>query len=139
MPDTSTDDAIVLSERIRATPDQVFDFLVDPERLLRWMGKEADIDPRPGGKFWLDITGSDIAVGEYVEVDRPTKLVFTWGWEGSTDVPPGSSVVTFNLSEEGDETVVELVHAGLPGGASDQHVEGWTRYLPLLVEAASTG
>jgi uncharacterized protein YndB with AHSA1/START domain len=128
--------ALVLTERIRATPDEVFDFLVEPEKLLRWMGTEADIDPRPGGKFWLNVTGDDVAVGSYIEVDRPNRVVFTWGWDNSADVPPGSSTVTFTLSVDGDETIVELTHSGLPMGQGDEHRNGWAYFLPRLGAAA---
>lgn len=131
-----TDD-LVMSERIRATPDQVFRFLVEPDKLVRWMGVEAQIDPRPGGAFWLDVTGQNIAAGNYVEVDPPHRVVFTWGWEGSEEVPPGSSTVAFTLTAEGDETIVELVHSGLPGGQSDEHVRGWTYFVGRLVRAAA--
>lgn len=129
-------DSLVMTEQINASPDVVFDYLVDPEKLLRWMGTEADIDPQPGGKFWLNVNGNDIAVGNYVEVDRPNKVVFTWGWHGSPHVPPGSSTVTVTLRPEGDSTLVELEHAGLPGGAGDQHREGWAHFLPQLAAAA---
>jgi uncharacterized protein YndB with AHSA1/START domain len=127
---------LVMSERIRATPDQVFRYLVEPDKLVRWMGVEAQIDPRPGGAFWLDVTGENIAAGNYVEVDPPHRVVFTWGWEGSEEVPPGSSTVAFTLTAEGDETIVELVHSGLPGGQSDEHVRGWTYFVGRLVRAA---
>lgn len=128
---------VVMTERIRATPDQVWDYLVQPDKMVRWMGLDARIDPTPGGEFWLDVTGDDIASGSYVEVERPHRVVFTWGWEGSTEVPPGSSTVTFTLTADGDETLVELVHSGLPGGQDDPHAEGWTYYFDRLVRAAS--
>lgn len=138
---TRTDDALILTERIAAPPETVFEFLIDPEKLLRWMGAAADIDPRPGGSFRLDVNGSDVASGTYVEVERPNRVVFTWGWEGSTDVPPGSSTVTFTLTSDatadGAATLVELRHDGLPGGSSDTHAEGWGYFLPRLSLAAT--
>ncbi len=136
---TATTAPLVLSERIDATPDQVFDYLVDPDKMLRWMGVEADIDPTPGGKFWLNVTGEHIAAGTYVEVDRPNKVVFTWGWEGQTEVPPGSTTVTLTLAADGDQTVVELSHAGLPKGPDDEHAGGWTYFLGRLVVAGAGG
>jgi uncharacterized protein YndB with AHSA1/START domain len=135
--DTTFADDLVLTERIRATPEQVFEYLVQPDKLVRWMGVEADIEPTPGGKFWLDVTGGDIAIGSYVDVDRPHRVVFTWGWQGSAEVPPGSSTVSFTLTADGDETVVELVHTGLPGGQADEHGRGWTYFLDRLVHAAA--
>lgn len=128
---------VVMTERIRATPEQVWDYLVEPEKLVRWMGIEARIDARPGGEFWLDVTGGDIAAGSYVVVDRPHRIVVTWGWEGSAEVPPGSSTVSFTLTAEGGETVVELVHTGLPGDQDARHAEGWTFYLGRFVRAAA--
>lgn len=126
-----------MTERIAAPPETVFEFLVDPEKLLRWMGAAADIDPRPGGRFQLDMNGNDVAAGAYVEVDRPHRVVFTWGWEGSTDVPPGSTTVTFTLTPDGDNTMVELRHDGLPASASESHDDGWGYFLPRLSQAAA--
>lgn len=131
-----TSASLVLTERVKAGPDRVFDFLVDPEQMLRWMGTEADIDARPGGRFWLNVTGTDIASGSYVEVDRPNRVVFTWGWEGSDEVPPASSTVTITLTADGDETIVELRHDGLPDGQIETHGEGWNYFVDRLAAVA---
>ncbi len=135
---TDSSTTIVLTQRVGASPDTVFDFLTDPEKMLRWMGTEVKIDPQPGGTFWLNATGTDIAVGNYVEVDRPNRVVFTWGWDGSAEVPPASSTVTITLTAEGPETIVELQHDGLPTGQDTEHTKGWTYYLARLV-AVSEG
>ncbi len=127
---------LVLRERISATPDEVFDFLVQADKLIRWMGVEARIEPTPGGEFWLDVTGGDIARGTYLSVERPHRVEFTWGWEGSDHVPPGSSTVTVRLAADGDDTIVELTHAGLPR-SDDDHIRGWTYFLDRLVRLAS--
>jgi len=139
---TSTADAITLQRSIAAPPEVVFEFLVDPEKLLRWMGTEADIEPRPGGRFWLNINvdnneGNDAAEGRYLVVDPPNRVSFTWGWVGSDEVPPGSSTVTFDLEADGANTIVTLTHSGLPGGQDDQHLEGWMFFLPRLVDIAA--
>ena len=34
---------------IDASPETVWEFLVDPEKLMRWKGINADLDPQPGG------------------------------------------------------------------------------------------
>ena len=128
-----------LTERIAAPRETVFGFLVDPELMLRWMGTEVDLEPEPGGKFWLNATGTDIASGSYVEIDPPNRVVFTWGWEGSAAVPPGSSTVTITLTPDGEDTVIDLFHTGLPGGANDEHSKGWTYFLGRLVIVSAGG
>ena len=123
--------------RIAASPATVFRYLVDPERMTRWMGRTAELDPRPGGRFRVDYNGADIAAGSYVEVDEPHRVVFTWGWEAPGDpVPPGASTVEVTLTADGDGTVLRLVHRDLPTeAAADSHAEGWDHFLARLASA----
>lgn len=125
--------------RIEASPETVFEFFTDPEKMNRWKGSTAVLDPRPGGVYRVDVSPNDVAVGEYVELDPPRRVVFTWGWEGSEHVPPGSSTVEVTLTPDGDGTIVRLVHRGLPEAAVPEHAEGWKHFLPRLVVAAAGG
>jgi uncharacterized protein YndB with AHSA1/START domain len=130
---------IVVSQHVAAPPETLFDYLVDPAKMLRWLGVAVDIDPRPGGKFWFDANGTDSASGEYLEVDRPKKVVFTFGWDGSDAIPPGSTTVTITLATAQDNTTdLELRHTGLPVALSGDHNDGWTYFLGRLA-IASTG
>lgn len=126
-------DSVVVTERIAASREAVYEFFVDPEKMIRWIGTEARLTPAPSGEFWVNVTGDDIAIGTYVELDPPGSVVFTWGWEGSSDLPPGSSTVSITLTSDGDETLVELVHSGLAGGSEDEHASGWRHYVARLV------
>ena len=73
---------------IDASPELVYRFFTEAELLERWHGVHAETDPRPGGKFLLNVTGQDITRGEFLELDPPKRLVFTWGFQeaGSTTV-----------------------------------------------------
>ncbi|MGB3736297.1 MAG: SRPBCC domain-containing protein [Ilumatobacter sp.] len=133
-PSISDAGVVVITQRIAAPPGAVFPFLVEPERMLRWMGTDVRLEPTPGGEFWLDMNGTDIAIGNFIEVDPPNRVVFTWGWHGSDDVPPGSSTVSIDLTSDGTDTIVELRHDGLPDELTSRHLEGWNHFLPLLVE-----
>jgi uncharacterized protein YndB with AHSA1/START domain len=129
-----------VSIRIEATPDTIFQFLVDPERMTAWMGVAAELDPRPGGRFRINVTGRDIAVGEYVEIVPPERVVWSWGWEGSDGAPPWSSTVEVTLTPDGDTTVVHLRHSGLPDEDSRaSHREGWDHYTARLAVTAAGG
>jgi uncharacterized protein YndB with AHSA1/START domain len=125
--------------RIDASPETVFEFFIDPEKMARWKGVAARLDPRPGGEYRVNVTHHDVAVGEYIEVDAPHRVVFTWGWEGSEHVPPGSSTVEVTLSPDGQGTLVRLVHRDLPPPATTEHERGWKHYLDRLVVVASGG
>src|SRR5438045_9628113 len=67
--------------RVAASPDSVFDYFTDPAKMVRWMGTEATLDPRPGGVCRVNPSGQEALLGEFVEVDRPRRIVFTGGWE----------------------------------------------------------
>jgi len=122
---TTTDLAIVID----APADAVFDFLVDPDKLFRWIGRDGDADAVPGGAYRVRFDDDNVAAGEYVAVERPTLVTWTWGWEGNDAVPPGSTEVRFELSEEDGRTTVRVVHSGLPSVESaDSHAEGWTYF-----------
>ena len=126
--------------RIAARPETVFSFFVDPAKMMRWQGISAELDPRPGGMYRVNVTGRDIARGEYVEVVPNSRVVFTWGWEGEGNpVPPGSSTVEVTLVEDGDGTIVRLRHYGLPVDQRESHGEGWLHYMERLATAASGG
>jgi uncharacterized protein YndB with AHSA1/START domain len=71
--------SVVRELEIAASPDTVWEFLVDPEKATRWMGQAADFDPRPGGLYRVEVIPGNIALGEFVELDRPRRLVFSWG------------------------------------------------------------
>jgi uncharacterized protein YndB with AHSA1/START domain len=131
-------DAGELEVRIEARPETVFEFFVDPEKMSRWKGSSAELDPRPGGTYRVDgIAGGATVVGEFVEIDPPSRLLFTWGWEGDEEVPPGSSTVEVTLTRDGDGTLLRLVHRDLPAGQGARHMEGWEHFVRRLVEAAA--
>lgn len=126
------------SIEIEATPAEVFDYLVTDAGMTAWMGQHASLDPRPGGGFAVDIAGYAIR-GQHVEVDRPRRVVVSWGVSGSPDLPPGASRVEFTLTPTDGGTRVDLTHSGLPDDHLDGHADGWTHFLPRLRVAASGG
>jgi uncharacterized protein YndB with AHSA1/START domain len=127
--------------RIDAAPETVFEFFTDPEKMVQWMGRAHELDPRPGGVFRCDINGQDVASGEYVEVDRPRRLVFTWGWEAEdSTTQPGASTVEVTLEWDGEGTRVRLVHRDLATEESRAaHRHGWDHYVGRLALAAAGG
>jgi uncharacterized protein YndB with AHSA1/START domain len=139
--DAATDTAVY--ERtiaIDASPETVWEFFVDPQKLMRWMGIDAELDPRAGGIYHCNVIPGHTAIGEFVEVDAPHRVVFTWGWEGDANVPPGSSTIEAQLTPEGNGTSLRFVHRDLPSAESvASHSQGWDHYLDRLEIAAAGG
>jgi uncharacterized protein YndB with AHSA1/START domain len=103
--------------RVSASPETIFPFLIDPEKIVRWKGTEAMLDPRPGGIYRVNVAGKNMARGEFVEVSPYSKVVFSW-----------------------DETIVRLRHTDLPTKESAaKHTMGWNHYMSRLAVAAPGG
>jgi uncharacterized protein (TIGR03086 family) len=119
--------------------DETFALITQPDRLRRWQVVTARVDLRAGGDYRWTIIPGNSAAGTFTEVEPGRRVVFTWGWEGSADLPPGASTVIITLEPAAGGTMVHLVHEGLTGEQEASHAEGWTHYLGRLVTAATAG
>jgi uncharacterized protein YndB with AHSA1/START domain len=123
---------------IDAVPETVFPYLVEPDLLTTWIGEESWNDPRPGGVFRLKFDSENVSRGEFVEIDPPRRVVYTWGSEERASLPVGSTTVAFDLEQENGGTRVRLRHSGLPNEHEvEQHTKGWDHFLPLLAQVAA--
>jgi uncharacterized protein YndB with AHSA1/START domain len=124
------------SVHVDAAPEFVFDYFTKPEAILRWMGDYAVLDPVPGGQFTLDINGVPVR-GRYLTVERPHRLLISWGHAGSDRLLPGTSTVEVILTPSDRGTTVTVIHSGLPVSEASQHRLGWPHFLERLAVAAS--
>jgi uncharacterized protein YndB with AHSA1/START domain len=124
---------------IDASPETIWEFFVDPEKAKRWMGIDMDLDAQPGGVYRCQVIPGHTALGEFVEVDRPSRIVFTWGWDGNESEPPGSSTVEIELTPVDGGTNVRFQHHFATADARASHGVGWDHYLPRLEIAAAGG
>jgi uncharacterized protein YndB with AHSA1/START domain len=76
---------MTLIRTFNAPATLVFDCFTDADRLAKWWGPRAcenvihRLDPRPGGEISLHMAGpgySHLMGGEFIEIERPTRLVF---------------------------------------------------------------
>jgi uncharacterized protein YndB with AHSA1/START domain len=130
---------LVLDRHIRAPRELVYRYFVEPERLIQWLGVVVDIDPQVSGQFLVDMTGTDVVDGTYLELVAPERVVFTWGWQNNPNVPPRSSTVAVDLYDVDGEARLVLTHSGLPEPAVADHGSGWRYFLPRLETAAGGG
>ena len=123
---------------ISAPAEIVFEHLTTPAGIVAWMGHHAVLHPAPGGEFSVDIAGTPIR-GRYVEVDRPRRVVVSWGVAGSEEFPAGSSRVEFTLTPTATGTRLGLVHTGLPEAKHTGYAAGWVYFLDRLRTVAAGG
>jgi uncharacterized protein YndB with AHSA1/START domain len=128
---------VVHERQIDASPETVFAFFTDPEKLTRWLCEEATVDPRPGGicaQTHIGRNGDRYSMrGEFVELVFPSRIVFTWGFENENmDVRPGASTVDVTLEPRDGGTWLTLVHRDLPESERDGHDAGWATRLDQL-------
>jgi len=114
---------------------------LDPRSVAEWMqpGDVAqttvEIDARVGGKFRIVMShgrGDADHWGEYLIIDPPSLLSFTW-ISANTDLQP--SVVTIEFQPNGNGTDLTLTHRRLPASRVEDHREGWTDIVRKLSEA----
>jgi uncharacterized protein (TIGR03086 family) len=121
------------------SPDEAFALITEPERLRRWQTVSATVDLRAGGEYRWTVTPGHVAAGTYREVEPGRRIVFGWGWEGDTDLPPDASTVTVTVEPHGAGSRVTLVHEGLTEEQTKAHAEGWDHFFERLERLATTG
>jgi uncharacterized protein YndB with AHSA1/START domain len=126
---------------IAASPETVWELLVDPDKSRSWMGQQSWSEPKVGGAYRVEVIPGHIASGEYLEVDAPRRLVHTWGWDGENAVSPGSTTIEYDLTPDGDGgTRLRFVHSGLPSEESKaSHSHGWDHYFERLATVGAGG
>jgi uncharacterized protein YndB with AHSA1/START domain len=139
-PPGDTEPVIEYTRTIAATPETVFEYFTDPEKMVQWMGTEATLDPRPGGVCRINPTGHAVMSGRFLEVEPPHRLVLSWGWETELfSTPPQSTLVEVTLTPTQEGTLLRLMHRRLDPSAHAFHRAGWDHYIPRLAGLASGG
>jgi uncharacterized protein YndB with AHSA1/START domain len=135
-----------VTRQFNTSAERVFDAWLSPEMIGRWMfgpnvrDEEVvliSVDARMGGAFSFIVRrqGQEIDhVGEYLEIDRPRRLVFTWGVRENL---PDTSRVIIDIATQENGSELSLAHEMPPDWANfiDRAVESWTKMLAALATA----
>lgn len=121
-PEEERPDRLVVRKVIPVPREEVFAAWIDPESVRHWMcpgdilTAEAQLDPRVGGTYRIVMKSRTSAFdhrGEYLVVDPPSKLVFTWV-SAETDNQP--TIVTVELFARREPVRAGAHPRTLPGG-----------------------
>jgi uncharacterized protein YndB with AHSA1/START domain len=125
----------------QAPAEAVFEAFTSEEVLRRWWRierdwetTEAEVDLRVGGVVRVafrdpvkDVTYA--GGGHYTEIEHPTRLAFTWIWDGDTR----RTLIEIDFEENDGVTTVRFTHSGLwDEDAVREHVDGWTKMFENL-------
>lgn len=134
--------ASAVVRRLLPAPTRVvYNEWVDPEALADWMCplparcRKVQAEPFVGGSLTLEIEEGPTVfwvTGEYLVLDPPRRLSFTWSCSTWAD-PSVRSVVDVLLEPApDDQTLMTIRHTLLPPGLVDQHARGWTAIASQL-------
>jgi len=122
---------------IKAHPQTVFEFFNDSAQWATWWGTGSTIDPRPGGQVLIRHPNGVEVAGEVVDVSRPQRIVFTYGYVSGTPIPVGGSRVTIRLDPHPQGTLLQLTHEFSEAAHRDPHVQGWRFQLSLFANTVA--
>lgn len=138
---------IQVTQRFNAPAERVFDAWLDPETARKWLFAtpegamvRAEIDPQVGGSFlFVDFVDRRAGVnvehtGEYMEIDRPSRLVFTFSVDGSS---PDAITVDIVPLDHGCKLTLTHEMASEWADYVERTRQGWTTILEGLTAAVA--
>lgn len=129
-------DKVVVERTFDVTADKVWSALTNNDELKQWYFQLKDFKPKTGYKF--DFTGGPddgphyLHLCEVTEVIEGQKIAYTWRYDNY----PGNSLVTWEIFDKGEQTLVRITHTGLetlaengPDFATENFTGGWTYFI----------
>jgi len=136
---------VSVRQRFRQSAERVFDAWLDINLVRRFLFStdtgemvRCDLDPRVGGRFVLTDRRPDGDVehtGEYLVIERPHKLVFTFGIPAAS---PTFDIVTIDITPQSDGgCILQLTAQMQPEWKdyADRARQGWSQILAALQQA----
>ncbi len=144
---------LVIRRRYVAAPKVVFELWTCAELLAKWLRPSPDFthqfieaEPVVGGSYRIAFESPDgkvdVVAGEYLDVDPPARLVFSWKWEPPSEHAGIDSRVTVEFLDVDGETELILTHGLTDSGMKESHNMGWSGALdqiPNLLSELKSG
>jgi uncharacterized protein YndB with AHSA1/START domain len=135
-----------MTRRFDASPERLFDAWTDPHLAHGWLftgpdseSHSAEMDLRVGGKWKIADRRGGVdytAIGEYLEIDRPRRVAFTFGMP---QFSPALTQVTVEIAADGKGAVMTLIQEGLPAEHIAATEDGWSKMFDGLAAQLTHG
>lgn len=137
-----TDRKIKLTKIYNAPIEKVWDAWTNPESMKQWFSPEGMTNPQisselsVGGSYRNTMEGKNMpdpkhngqmtVGGTYLELEKPSKLVFTWLWEGAPADTHTTTVTVLFKKLDAAKTELTLIHSGFADDTMQkEHDIGW--------------
>lgn len=131
-----------ITRHFDASPERVFDAWLNPQTTCKWLfasptdeAYAAVLDARVGGQWTITARrdGTDYtAVGEYLAIERPSRLVFTFAMP---QFAPDVDRITIAIAPEETGCTMSYVEEGLPPADREATEAGWNKLFDALADA----
>jgi uncharacterized protein YndB with AHSA1/START domain len=127
-------EAILIERTFNAPVAKVWNAITDVEEMRQWYFDLKEFRPEVGFEFEFVVEHERMTyhhLCKVTEVIPQKKIAYTWRYKGHD----GDSLVTFQLSADGDKTRLKLTHEGLdtfpktPAFARENFLKGWTEII----------
>jgi len=135
---------IIIDRHYKHSPERVFEAFSRKAAFEQWIAPSDEIGTRVllhdfkiGGQYRIEFSipdsGKLFLKGEYVHIEQPRQICFTWEWE-EPDVHAGiNSLVTVDFLEHKGNTRLTITHENLSTlQATERHIQGWNGALLRL-------
>jgi len=129
-------ETVVVTQKFATDEESIYDALLDPQTASKFLfatpqGRmvRAEIDARVGGRYTFveEREGKEVLhTGEYLELVRPLKMVFTFA---VPEISSAVSTVEIVLAHLGEGCELKLINSGVPREFAEQTREGWAGIL----------
>jgi uncharacterized protein YndB with AHSA1/START domain len=126
-------DSVFIKTTIHASVEKVWEAWTEPSVIMNWFGSDpkgkvlsAKLDVRPGGSFEVTFKDSDqtehTCNGIYTEIEKLSKLTFTWHWKSEPGV---ESFIVLLFTSEDKSTRMQFEHMNFGSGSIHDYEIGW--------------
>ena len=144
----TTQNKIYVNRKFNCAQSTLFEWLTNPQLIAQWFGPKqltigkVESDVQIGGNYSIELqkpNGQNIYIeGEYLELNSPENLTYTFVYRGMPTPPPDSTVKIILESISEKETQLNLIQEFVVAPSNmENRTENWNRMFTLLNEKVS--